>query len=133
MSRIKTRAKAPKRAKAKPPTLAELEAEYIHRRCNLISTLTEGDMWIHGPDDLPVDVDELQDALDEIEQHGWNHVSDAKDLREALDALEKAKWSRHNPQDLKAPGLLAGGFSFVCFPCASQWHFLGSKRDFQTH
>lgn len=88
MTKAKSRAKA---RKAKARTIQELEGDYLHARGNLVSTLTEGDMWISSPDDLPSDPDELHDALDEIEQHGWNHVSDAKDCREALNALIEAK------------------------------------------
>jgi hypothetical protein len=85
------RSKKGAKAAAKAKSIPELEAEYLHTRQNLIGTLTEGDMWITGPDDLPDDPDELHDALDEIEQHGHNHVSDARECREALDALVDAK------------------------------------------
>jgi hypothetical protein len=85
------RSKKGAKAAAKAKSIPELEAEYLHTRQNLIGTLTEGNMWITGPDDLPDDPDELHDALDEIEQHGHNHVSDARECREALDALVDAK------------------------------------------
>jgi hypothetical protein len=106
MNKAKSKAKAPKGAKAKPPTLAELEAAYDYRRGNLIRTmsdpdgLTMGEMpsiddadeWLIGIDLSDEDaVAELDYRLDTIWQYGVNYTADAQDLREALKALSEAK------------------------------------------